>query len=368
MTDSNRLTVLHTESSLGWGGQENRTLNELLSMRELGHQCYVACQPGAKLGQRAQEAGFEVTEVRMRNLLDLPALLHLRRFMQSRQIQIVNTHSGRDTQLAGLAAHSLMGKRPRVVRTRHLALPITSRFTYATLPDQVVTVSQYVADYLASAGVPPVQLTTVHTGIDLSRYVSDPAGGSLRQELGLPADALLVGTVAILRRKKGHAELLEAIPDILKACPQAHFVFAGNGPQEDNLKARIAALQLQDRVHLLGLRRDVVNVLQSLDVFVLPTHQEALGTAFIEAAAMGLPAVGTAVDGVPEIVRDGETGLLVPAQHSAPLAEAVTRLLTDTALRQQMGITAKARVGVQFSRQAMANGMVAVYRRLLAAA
>jgi glycosyltransferase involved in cell wall biosynthesis len=365
MTDSRSLTVLHTESSLGWGGQENRTLNELLAMRELGHLCYVACQPGAKLGQRAREAGFETTEVRMRNVLDIPALLHLRRFMREKQIQIVNTHSGRDTQLAGLAARSLFGQRPRVVRTRHLALPITSRFTYSTLPDQVVTVSQYVADYLESAGVAPSQLTTVHTGIDLSRYTRDPAGGTLRQELNLSADTLLVGTVAILRRKKGHAELLEAIPEILKACPQAHFVFAGNGPQEGNLKTRIAELNLQDRVHLLGLRRDVVNVLQSLDLFVLPTYQEALGTAFVEAAAMALPVVGSNVDGVPEVVQEGITGLLVPAKNSQALGEAIRQLLLDPALRQTMGNAGRDWVSKRFSHRAMAQGMVAVYRKLL---
>ena len=128
---------------------------------------------------------------------------------------------------------------------------------------------------------------------------------------------MLVGTVAILRAKKGHAEILDAAPEVLKRFPNAHFVFAGDGPQTDNLKARIAADGLEGRIHLLGLRRDVTNVLASLDVFVLPTHQEALGTAFIEAGAMGLPAVASNVDGVPEVILDGKTGYLVPAPMTA---------------------------------------------------
>lgn len=362
------LTVLHTESSLGWGGQENRILNEMLGLRALGHRALVACKPGARLAQRAREAGFEAFEAPMRNALDLPGVLRLRRLMREQNVHIVNTHSGRDTQLAGLAARSLGHGRPRVVRTRHLALPITSRIGYAVLPDHVVTVSGFVREFLAAAGVPRERITSVPTGVDLSRWIADPAGGTLRAELGIPAGAPVVGTVAILRRKKGHAELLEAVPEVLQHFPDCHFIFAGDGPQKENLEQRIAELDLGGRVHLLGLRRDVVNVLQSLDVFVLPTHQEALGTAFIEAAVMGLPAVATRVDGVPEAVVDGETGLLVPVNDSAAIAAALMELLGDPARRRALGAAANARARSRFSREAMVDGMVAVYRRLLDAA
>ncbi|MGE5469019.1 MAG: glycosyltransferase family 4 protein [Ignavibacteria bacterium] len=362
------LTVLHSESSLGWGGQENRILNEMLGLRALGHRALVVCQPGARLAQRAREAGFEAFEVRMRNALDLPAVLRLRRLMRAQGVQVVNTHSGRDTQLAGMAARSLGSKRPRVVRTRHLALPITSRFGYAVLPDQVVTVSAFVRELLIGAGVPGERITSVPTGIDLGRWNADPAGGTLRRELGLPDDAPLIGTVAILRRKKGHAELLEALPAVFDRFPQAHAVFAGDGPQKENLERLIAEKGLGDQVHLLGLRRDVANVLQSLDVFVLPTHQEALGTAFVEAGVMGLPSVASRVDGVPEVIVDGENGLLVPVCDSSAIAAALIRLLDDPALRRRLGENARKRASERFSREAMVEGMVAVYRRLLDAA
>lgn len=359
------MTVLHSESSLGWGGQENRTLNEMLTLREMGHRCLLACQPGAKLGIRAREAGFAVTEIRMRGLLDLPAIAALRALMRQERVHIVNTHSGRDTQLAGLAARSILSGRPRVVRTRHLALPITSRFTYSVLPDHVVTVSRFVGDYLASAGVPREKITAVPTGIDLDKYRASSEDGGLRAELGLPAQATLIGTVAILRKKKGHAELLEAVPAVLAKHPDTYFVFAGDGPQTDNLKARIAEMGLQERVLMLGLRRDVVRILQSLDIFVLPTHQEALGTAFVEAGATGLPCIGTRVDGVPEVIAEGETGLLVPPQDPTAIAAAILALLDDPERRREMGRAANERVASCFSRQAMAEGMLAVYRRLL---
>lgn len=361
------MRVLHTESSTGWGGQENRTLNELIAMRERGHELAVVSRPGARIIDRAKEAGFETFAVDMRGAADLPAIFRLRNVMKRFRADVVNTHSGRDTQLAGMAARSILGKRPLVVRTRHLALPITSKFSYSVLPDHVVTVSKYVERYLVEAGIPGDRITTVSTGVDFARYDRSTIAGDLRAELNLSAETPLVGTVAILRAKKGHADILDAVPAVLQHFPDAHFVFAGDGAQTANLKARIEAEGLVGRVHLLGLRRDVTNVLASLDVFVLPTHQEALGTAFIEAGAMGLPTVATNVDGVPEVVQDGRTGLLVPVRDGKAIAEAICRLLGDPIYRQSMGANAAEFVRRKFSREVMAQGMERLYSQLLEA-
>lgn len=359
------LRILHTESSKGWGGQENRTLNEMTAMRARGHELAVIGQTGARILGRAEEAGFQTFTVDMRGALDLPALLKLRGLIRQFRADVVNTHSSRDTQLAGMAAYTL-SNRPRIVRTRHLALPITSKFTYSVLPDQVVSVSSFVGEYLVSAGVPRSQVTAIPTGIDLSRYAADQVAGDLRRELGLPDNTVLIGTVAILRIKKGHVEVLEAAKTVLETWPNVHFVIAGDGPQQANLIKRIEMLGLESRVHMLGLRRDVTNILKSLDLFVLPTYQEALGTAFIEAGAMGLPVIATAVDGVPEVVVDQETGLLVPAKDTPALAKAILELLGNHERRQEMGIQAKKRIEERFSREAMAEGMETLYNRLLA--
>jgi glycosyltransferase involved in cell wall biosynthesis len=359
------MRVLHSESSTGWGGQENRTLNEMIAMRERGHEMAVVSRPGARILERAKEAGFSTYAVDMRGALDLPSIFKLRRVMCEFRADIVNTHSGRDTQLAGMAARTLGRKRPRIVRTRHLALPITSKFTYSTLPDKVVAVSNFVRDYLISVGIPAGQVVAIPTGIDLSRYAPLAGGGTRRSELGLPAETILIGTVAILRVKKGHADLLRAARSVLQRFPEAHFIIAGDGPQTRNLVQLIGELGLASRVHMLGLRRDVMNVLQSLDLFVLPTHQEALGTAFIEAGAVGLPVVATDVDGVPEVVADGETGILVPPRDPAALAAAISRFLEDPMLRREFGEKARKRVGSEFSREVMARRMENLYIGLL---
>ena len=373
MSQTTSLSIVHTESSTGWGGQENRTLNECLGMRARGHRVTVVGQPGARLLDRAAQAGFATAEVPMRKSFDLPAVFRLAKVLRQVGADVVNTHSSRDTTLAGLAARlpfAYPGRRPKVVRTRHLILPITSTFTYARLPDQVVAVSEAVRDYLLSEGIAPSQVTTVHTGVDFSRFDrSQVAAADLRAELGLKADTVLVGTVAILRRKKGHHVLLEAAAR-LRNDPrgaQVRFVFVGDGPQTDNLKAKIAELGLGNRVFLLGLRRDVPAVMAGLDLFVLPTLEEALGTSYLEAQAMALPVIGTRVGGVPETMQEGKTGLLVPAEDPIALGDAVATLAGDAVRRQQMGEAGSRFVRDAYSVERMVDGMETLYRRLLVA-
>lgn len=358
------LTILHTESSTGWGGQENRTLEECRQLRALGCRMLLACQPQATLARRAADDGFEVHTLPMRRSFDLRAMWRLARIARRAGVHVINTHSSRDTLLAGFGAR-LLRRRPLLVRTRHLILPVKSLTSYRTLPDHVVAVSRAVADYLVSVGLPPHRVTSIPTGVDVRRF--DPAAHAptLRGELGLTDDVPLIGTVAILRAKKGHRDLLQAVPAVLARHPGAMFVLAGDGPQRDNLQADIAAHGLSDRVRLLGLRRDVPEVLRSLDLFVLPTHQEALGTAFLEAQAMGVPVLGTRVGGVPETLREGVTGTLVPPHDPAALAGAINTLLDDRARLRAMADAARPWVCEHFDIAAMGARMLALYRQLL---
>ncbi|GAA5784518.1 glycosyltransferase [Chitiniphilus shinanonensis] len=358
--DRQSLRILHAESSLGWGGQEHRTFKEMVALRERGHTLELVCQPGAKLGERLAAEGYAVHHVRMRNGADLAAVWRMRRLLRHGRFDVLNTHSGRDSLLAGMAGR--LAGTPLIVRTRHLALPLTSLATYTWLPHRVVSVSEHVRQYLIGEGVPAAHAATIYTGIQ----APEPVASTLRAELKLPADAIVVGTVAILRAKKGHRELLEAAKPLLAQNPALHLVWAGNGPQYDNLSALLASEGLTDRVHLLGLRRDVANVLGGCDVFALATHQEALGTSYIEAMAMGLPVIGTRVDGVPEVIEDGVNGLLVPAQDVPALRGALETLIADPALRQRMGEAGRAITRTRFAVATMAGEMEAFYLKSLA--
>jgi len=362
MTD--RVTVLHTESSHGWGGQEQRTLRECLGIRKPGVRAIVLCPPEAELGRRASAAGIEVFPCPMRKSYDLAAVRTILRVLREEAVDIVNTHSGRDSFLAGVAAR-LSRRRPAVVRTRHLAMPITSRVSYAYLPHRVVTVSGYVKEYLVREGVPGERIVVVPTGIETGRFADGAAPANLREELGLPPDVLLVGAVAVLRNKKGLRFLLEAAPSVLARFPRTVFLIVGTGPQEENLRNAIVSMGLSGSVRMLGHREDVSRILLSLDLFVLPTVQEALGTAFLEAMATGRAVVGCRVGGVPEVVEEGKTGLLVPPEDPAALAEAILTLLADGELRARMGAAGRQSVMARYSVEEMCRRMWEVYRSLL---
>lgn len=357
------MIVLHTESSTGWGGQENRTLQEAQVLRSLGARVLFLGQPGARLLKRAQDAGFDVFSVWMRSSFDFSAIYRIRKILGRVPVNIVNTHSGRDSLLAGLAGQGM--RRLRIVRTRHLILPISSKLSYNTLPHHVVAVSQAVKRYLVSAGVSEAKITAIPTGIDPSVFDPTQYPGDIRQELELASGTPLVGTVAILRFKKGHRTLLDAVPLVLKVVPDAHFVFAGDGPQTEELRALIASKRLGDRVHLLGLRHDIPNVLKSLDLFVLPTLEEALGTALLEAQAMGVPVIGSKVGGVPEALSEGETGLLVPPQDAPALANSIGALLQNPARRSRMAAAARPWVLSRYTNSVMGKEMHSLYLKLL---
>ncbi len=358
------MNILHTESSTGWGGQESRTLQESIGMRKLGARAVILCQPGSVLGEKAEAAGFDVFRCRMNKSYDLFAVRNILQVIRRENIDIVHTHSGRDTLLAGIAGR-LSAKKPAVVRTRHLALPITSKFTYTMLTHKIVTVSEYVRDYLISEGIPSSRITAVHTCVDLDRFDPEKAKDSLRKELGLADSTPVVGTISILRKKKGHHILLDAIPAILKEVPETVFVFAGNGPQEENIVDKINALGLKGKVFMLGLRDDIPDILKSLNLFVLPTLQEALGTSFIEAMAMGKPVIGTDVGGVGEVIKDGINGFLIKPNDHWDLAEAVISIMKADDKGKMMGIEGRKMARQDFSAERMCEKIYALYLSLL---
>ncbi len=358
------ITILHTESSTGWGGQENRTLQECIGLKKLGARAIILCQPESVLGKKALAEGAEVRTCAMRKSYDLSAIRYILKLIRTEKIDVISTHSGRDSLLAGIAGR-LSGKKPRIVRTRHLALPITSRITYSLLPHKVVTVSEYVRQYLIKEGVSPEKVLAVPTGIDLDRFDLEKTVGGLRQELKLGQDIPIVGTIAILRYRKGHHILLDSVPLVAEKIPQAVFVFAGNGPQKENIINKIQSMGISDRIFMLGLRSDIPEILKSIDLFVLPTLQEALGTSFLEAMAMGKPVIGTNVDGVGEVIENGRNGYLVEPNNPSALAETIIKALQDKERAKTMGIEGRKMVRQNYTVEKMYKSMYALYSSLM---
>lgn len=272
------------------------------------------------------------------------------------------------------AAH--YGHVPAVVRTEHLPYLLTHpdqknehRRLIETAINAFVCVGREARRSFAQAGLPPGKLHSVQNGIHLAagRFAAtSEARAAMRRELCLPERARVILTVGRFTEQKGHSYLLDAVPDLVARVPDAHFVWVGTGPLENGLRARARALGLlPGRVHFLGRRNDVPDLLHASDLFVLPSLFEGLPLIVLEAMAAGLPVIGTHCCGTAEAITDDLTGRLVPPGDAGALARAIGDALARPDLGARWAGAARERFAREFTAERMATETAAVYEQVL---
>jgi glycosyltransferase involved in cell wall biosynthesis len=334
MQGKQSLRILHSEAATDFGGQEHRILKEMMAMRDGGHHLEAVCQPHAELTLRLQMEGFVVHTMEMDGPLNfILGVANMRRILKHGRFDVLNTHSRRDTIICATAGR-LVGT-PLIVRTRHLANPVNSLLSYTWLPHCVTTDSHFVRNQLMTKGVAPERIENIYTPVFKPAPIHQ---STLRQELGLTAHEVIVGCVAALRPTKGHLELVRAMAPLFLEKSHLHLVIVGSGGTIFSaLTKQIAALGLEKRVHLMGRRDDVMNLMAGFDMFCLTTRLEASGMVYLEAACAKIPVIGTSVGGVPEMLVDGHTGFLVKLDDDQSLRDIITKLSEDPELRKKMG-------------------------------
>ena len=356
--------ILHTESSVGFGGQEIRIIAESRWLIAHGWRATILGQPGSRLVIEAARANVPVLAVRMRGAWDVHAILALRRHLRVHGVGLVHTHSSVDAWVGGLAARSLGLP---IVRSRHVSIPIPrSRALVYRLADRIITSGEAVATIVRGAGVSAERVVAIGPGLDTTRFHPNVSGASVRAELGLRGPA--VGLVANIRGSKGHAYFLEAARSVLARRPDARFLIVGDGIGFDDVRRRVKEMGLEAHVVMTGFRRDVPEVMAALDVLVLPSvKSEAVSQVIPQALAVGTPVVGTTVGGTPELIRDGETGRLVPPADAPALADAILNLITDPERARTLAQRGQALVLAQHSIDATMARTLAVYEAARAA-
>jgi glycosyltransferase involved in cell wall biosynthesis len=234
---------------------------------------------------------------------------------------------------------------------------------------RVIAVSEAVAQTAREAGlgIPASRLVVVHNGVDLTRFAGENPSlrAETRRALGISETAPVALCVARLSPEKNVAHFLESAALIKGFLPDARFLVAGDGPLRPTLERQVGLLNLKGRAQILGERTDIPALLQAADCFCLPSREEGLSIAVIEAMAAGLPVAATRVGGVPEVVDDGNTGMLVPPRDPEALGGALTALLADPAGAKEKGNAGRARAAAHFSEAAMIAGTRAVYEAAL---
>jgi glycosyltransferase involved in cell wall biosynthesis len=253
--------------------------------------------------------------------------------------EIVHNHMYR-AELVGTRAAIALGEaghaRPYVVGTVHssrIRSPEDREVLRSLTPrmDHLIAVSRAMEHKIADERPSDVPVSLIYNGVDLVRYDHTDPCCTLREEYHMPAEAQIAGVVARLEHEKGHPTLLDAWPRVMRRVPNAWLLVVGEGSRRPELEAQAAALGIVERVVFTGRRDDVPAVTAALDVAVLPSYREAQGLTILEAMALSRPVVASAVGGIPEMIEDGRTGLLVPPHDPDALAAAIIRLFTDHA-------------------------------------
>jgi len=363
---------LHIDTAKTWRGGQNQVLLTVLGMRALGHRAMLVAHAAGELRQRAAE-GLDLVPLAPVNEMDLSAAWKLSRLMKQLRPDVVHAHDPHGVAMAALAL-SMSGARtprplPPLVAARRVDFRIKgnalSRWKYRQV-DCFICASDAIRTMLLADGVPADRAVTVHEGIDLGRVEAAPKA-DLHAELWLPHHAPIVGNVAALVPHKGQRHLIEAAALVIKQVPDARFVIAGEGELRPVLERQIKEHRLEKHVFLAGFRPDILSVHKAFDIFVMSSVTEGLGTSLLDAMACGNPIVATTAGGMPEVVIDGRTGLLVPPRDHGAMADAIVRLLRDDTLRARMGEAGLARVREQFSSDRMVEDTLAVYQRVATA-
>jgi glycosyltransferase involved in cell wall biosynthesis len=373
MPEPTRLRVMYVVGNSVIGGAENHVLTLAGALTQSGFAVSVVCPRPGPLVDALDGVCAQVQLVDMvrpapndEYEVSLEAVGRLVELMERWQPDVVHSHLYPAFVHASLAGR--LAGAPALVSTAHTLIvrPGDAWVTRLTAT-RVIAVSQAAKRLLVEGGVSPRAIRVIPNGIE-SRYFEDESERARveRERLGIPDGVPVVGTIARLSEEKGHRELLHIARGVLDRCPDAVFLIVGTGPLADELHTQAEALKIADRVIFTGARRDVTTLNHLIDVFLLPSREEALPLAVLEAMAAARPIVASAVGGVPEVVVDGETGMLFAPNDRSGFVRAVAELIDDPNRRRQIGERGRRRASTRFRVDRMIGETVRYYRAILA--
>jgi len=375
------IKVLHLRTSTAFWGPDRQILQLIRPLRERGIVLDVLVlyrRPSEGvwihlLVARARERGAMAEQVPDPGRWSPSVIAEVARYLRSGEYDLLHTHEYKGNLIGGWSARqldmpsvaSVRGYTDRTLPLRiykWLDLGVTLR-----LFTRIVTVSEAVRRQVLRAGYPAERVLTLHDAVDATTFSLDKLqiGAQVRQGLGCATDHLLVCAVGRLSPEKGHGFLLAAFREVVAAVPEARLVLVGDGPLRSRLQAQAARWSLSDHVIFAGYRNDVEAIIAASDLLVMSSLREGFGDPIIEAMALCKPVIASRVGGMVEIVRDEETGLLVPSGDPDTLALAMIKLLKDPQAREQMGLQGRQVALREFSVQRLADDLAKLYNEVI---
>jgi glycosyltransferase involved in cell wall biosynthesis len=358
------IRVLHVDTEKGWRGGERQTLWLAAEMAKRGHESVVAARHGEPLAARASAAGLSVVDCRPVSELDPRAAWRLRREILSRRIDVVHAHTAHAVAIGALAT---LGTGVPLVVARRVDFPLRrnagTRWKYGRAA-RIVPVSNAVANVLVASGVARSRIAVVPDGVDLRRTV-EPATAATLAACGVAPNRPLVVQVAQLVGHKDPVNFVRAMAYANRGSTKLQALLVGDGPLRPEVTDEIRRLSLVDVIHLTGFRDDADSLLAAASVACLSSREEGMGSVLLDAMAFGRPIAATSAGGIPEVVVDGESGLLAERENPEALGAAIARLANDRALSDRLAEGGRRRVR-EFSVERMTDRTIAIYERVTA--
>ena len=358
------LTVVHVEAGMHLYGGALQVFYLLRGLANKPVRSVLVCPEGSAIAKAAHDVVDKVYEMPMRGDLDIGFIKRLKWVLKEEQADLVHLHSRRGADvLGGIAAKWAGVKCICSRRVDNPESPFVAKLKYR-LFDQVITISNGIREVLLSEGVPGDKVRCVHSAVDVEKFDRPPDPEWFFQALALPPESRVLAVIAQLIHRKGHRHLFAALPEVIEKHPDIRVLLFGKGPKAEQLQQQIEQQGLAAHVQLIGFRDDLHWIMPNLYGVIHPADMEGLGVSLLQAAAAGVPIVGTNAGGIPEIVRDGENGILIEPQNVSQLRDALLRLLEDEQQARAWGQAGKEIVKAEFSIEAMVEGNFSIYQDL----
>ena len=318
------------------------------------------CPIGGWLPQELRDKGYNVTEMEMHGTGWFRTAGYLMNRIKDGKVDLVHAHLTRATYFASVSS---LFRRVPAISTVHIANHDQIYKRMARGQNRLIAVSNFVRGMLHGRDIPDRYIDTVYNGTEFTEFESVSPNG-VKSELGIPADRRLVGLVGRVCHDKGHLLMIEAMKDVLRQHPSAHLVFVGRIDAEfkPEMESAVHSSGISNRLTMTGNRTDIPRMLDSFEFTVMPSHKETFGVAAIEAMARRKPVVASRIGGLPEVVRHGQTGLLVDLRADE-VSEAVSYLLANEPEREQMGTLGRILVEEKFTAKHMVDRLERIYLR-----
>ena len=360
--------IAHVDTGLEMRGGQVQLLMLARGLRARGHRQWIVCPEGSAIERRANAEGFPVFGLPRYDLGHAYGILELGGKIRQEGIEILHAHDGRGQTLAWLASSGLAVR--RVASRRVTFQPrrsLDSRWKYGHTCHAVIAVSNYVKDLVVRSGVPEGRIAVIPDGCEIPAALPEAAERDrVREAWSVSPEAFVVGQVGAFTPEKGQDITVEAALLLRETHPRISWLLAGERSGAYARRVEASAKAAGESVRLVGYVESLADFCAGLDLFILPSKAEGLGSSALVAMAHGLPVVASRVGGVPEIVEDGKTGWLVEPGSPSALAEGVSRAASEPEQLRQMGLAARERAK-SYSSDIMVERTESLYSRLFQA-